>query len=428
MNLYKLYKNLFKRELVKIERELEESQFLPREELEELHFKKFKKLIEYAYENVPYYRKTWDKIGINPFMIKTKEDILKLPILTKEDLMNNLIELKSNKFSWEELKENHSGGTTGRMTIFYDCKLQELHGRAILNRQRRMTGVEPGERRALLWGFSEENKIKDFILNEKWLNAFDLKFEEYVEELRKFKPKLLSGYPSIIYEFVKELKNRNIILNDLGIKSIEVSCELLYSNFRKEIEDFFNCKIYNWYGCREVGNVCYECSEHNGMHINEEHVLVETVENNESVKEREGDLIITTLDKKGMPLIRYDVGDVGIISEKKCGCGRGSRLITEIKGRAGDIILGKNKVIHGEYFTHLFYGCRSVKQFQVIQKNKDNIDLKIVKTEDYNVNEINKIIHEIFEYSGLKVNLEFVNEIHPTKAGKRMFVVSEIAR
>jgi phenylacetate-CoA ligase len=178
--------------------------------------------------------------------------------------------------------------------------------------------------------------------------------------------------------------------------------------------------------------IAAECSFQEGLHINSENIMVEIDDYNQiyGIKGL-GEIIVTDLNNYAMPFIRYNMGDVGIKSNKLCSCGRGLPVISDVKGRSSDFIKTKSgKIIHGESFSHLFYGLSGIIKYQIIQESYENIHVIICSQEKISseINDtINKKLKDIIG-NDVNVTLEQVNEIKTTDSGKYRFAISEIEK
>jgi phenylacetate-CoA ligase len=196
---------------------------------------------------------------------------------------------------------------------------------------------------------------------------------KYHKDMEKFQPDVIISYASSIYLLAKFLEKKGIKPNYPKI-SISTSAETLYPHMRETIERVFNVKVFDKYGSREVSAIAYECEVHSGLHIIMDNVIVECIDpiTGEEVWDRPGEILITDLNNYGMPFIRYKIGDMGILSKEKCKCGRNTLLLKRVIGRTTDNFILKNgRIVHGEYFTHLFYGLEGIKEFQFVQEKID---------------------------------------------------------
>lgn len=422
-------------------RELELTQWLSTEEIKNLQWQKLKNLLEYAYINVPYYRRVFERLNMSPADITGPADFRELPVLDKGTITDNLSDIVSSSYNKRDLLKNSTGGSTGVNLRFFSDRKEVPFVQALVLRNDRWGGLELGDKHALLWGspfdMSRQKKLKNQIYNRirrlLFLSSYDLSEEvmyKYAKKLLQYKPKIIIGYSSALYLFAKFLEENKI--ENINPKSIISSAEVLYGYQRELIESVFECKIFNRYGSREIAAIAQESSEHSGMHINAEHVYVECLKEDgePAVHGERGELIITDLDNYGMPFIRYRIGDVGVLSDRKCNCGRGLPILEKVEGRTFDIIVGTNgRHFDGHFFSILLRtAVEGIKQFQVVQESKSEINIKIVVDEVFKTDYIDMLTNKIHEYCGedMKVNFDIVDEIQPTKSGKFRFVISKV--
>lgn len=417
---------------------LEKTQWWSRSELERFQQEKLQALLKHTYENVPYYHKIFKKLELKPQDIKNGDNLQKLPILTKEHIRNNLDDLTAKNYSKEELIPSATGGSTGEPMRFFIDKEWDTWNTAAAYREWSWAGYNLGDKMAYLWGAPQDlpnraklkAKIYNLIQRTIWLDAFNMtekRLDEYVGILRKFKPKVINAYASAIYLMAQYMEKRGI--DDIRPEAILTSCEVLFDYQRETIERAFGCEVFDYYSGRDTTLQAGECPEHSGYHLAIENAVIEFIKDDEHVSPGElGKIMITDLSNYAMPFIRYEIGDLGAPSDDMCSCGRGLPLMEKVVGRVTDIITTKEgKHIHGEFFTHLFYDTRGIKQFQFIQKTKDYAILRIVKGENYLQTELDTIIEKIYEQCGdMKIDVEFVESIPLTRSGKYRFTISEV--
>jgi len=419
-------------------RELEKSQWLTPEEIKDLQWNRLKRMLQHAYENVPYYNNLFKSLGAVPEDIRSPADFARLPILAKEDVQDNLNDLLAKNYE-NDLIPNATGGSTGKPLNFFRNRESELNNYAATFRHFQMTGWQLGDKMALLWAYdkdlSADSSIgKRIALKYLWhrceLNAFDLneeKLHDFTIVITKFKSAYLRGIATALYLFARYVRENGYSIKLDGIIS---EAEVLHPFQRELIEQTFQTKVFDVYGCREFGPIASECSEHEGMHINAENLYVEFIRDNQPVAPGEdGDIIITSLRNFGLPFIRYKIEDTGEPSNAKCPCGRGLPMIKAVTGRTSDFFVTQDgRLVHGEYFTHLFWETRGVKQFQIVQKDYNEFTLRIVKSEEFDSQEIHGIVQRMREHIGenLNVTVEYLSRIPPTASGKYHFAISEI--
>jgi phenylacetate-CoA ligase len=422
-------------------RQLDRQQYWSKESLESLQLTRLQEIVKYAFDHTQYYRRVMTERGLTPASIKSLKDIEKLPVLTKQIIQNHGDELISDEYKKSELIKDASGGSTGKPTEYYKDLNRHNIRRADIIRHDRWSGWNIGERSALIWGAQRDLKslqsFKEFILSRYvariWeLDAFSMtpqNMDGFVEELIKIKPSMILGYANALYVFAQYMIEYHPN-HKIKLKGIISSAETLTEKKRTTIEKAFNCKVLNRYGSREVGLIASECKQQSGLHINADNVLVEVLSGEHPMPQGErGDIVVTDFLNKGMPFIRYKLEDVGYLSVDQCQCGITLPLLGAVEGRTGDFFVGKdNTMIHGEYFTHLFYGISEVKQFQIIQHTLLDVELKIASDAPDSKEYLSVIIEKIKSMLGEKVIVEvkFVESIPTPASGKSLFTISKV--
>lgn len=419
--------------------QLEQSQWYNQEQLHKLQSDKLKDLLTYAYMNVQYYRMLFDSKKIHPDSIKTPDGLKKIPFLTKDKISKNIEMLKSK--NTKNLKQSCTGGSTGAPLIFYLGKKRISYDIAAKLRATRWWGVDLGDPEIVIWGSPVEltkqdfaRRIRDKLFKTRLLSAFDMgedRILEYLDIIRKFRPRHVFGYPSSIYVFSKYAKQKNIRLDNLGVKVIFCTAENLYDYQRELISEVFNAPVANGYGGRDTGFIAHECPEAHKMHITAESIIVEIIDHkgNSLPSGHRGEIVITNLDTHDFPFIRYKTGDIGILSEGTCSCGRGLPLLKNIEGRTTDFIITQDKrIIHGLSLIYVLREIHGIKEFKIIQEETDLFTVKIVKNPVFSY-ESEAVIKKGFQ-KGLRANVKikfiYLPKIEAEKSGKFRYVVSKL--
>jgi len=416
-------------------KELEKNQWLKLEELREIQQKNLKFLIKHAYENTPYYHRKFKERGLKPDDIKTKEDLAKLPALTKEEFRNNFDDLVTTSYSRQKMRLYSTGGSTGEPLRFYVIKKQRSWETAAMIRGNSWCGYRLGDKISLIWGspidVSETEKFDNKIINFFWRRLFlaaselsEARMRRYAQKLIDFKPKILRGYSSAVYLLSRFIEHEGL---NVSPDAVITTAEMLFDHQRRKIEEVFGCDVYDSYGSREVEEIASECAEHVGYHISAENVVLEFVKNGEWVAPGEmGAILVTNLSNYAMPFIRYEIGDLGKQSDEICPCGRGLPLLKSLEGRITDIIVTPDKFISSPILENVFLDL-PVKQYQIIQETEKKIVIKIVKDEGYSPKDAKSIITKINRYIGhIQIEFRLVDSIPPSESGKRRVVISDI--
>jgi len=413
------------------------------QKLQRLQEEKLAQLLLHAYENVPYYHDILKEARVIDNNEALLENFEKVPVLTKQIIRQQGDKLYSKDYRTRKWYFNTSGGSTGEPVKFIQDKYYKAWGMACQYYFYRMCGGDMGEPIVKLWGSQRDvfkgsekitTQIQRYLSNVTLLNSFKMSQEDmqrYASLWNKARPKLVHAYTSSILEFARfiERSGRKVFRP----ASILCTAETLTEDVRGFAEKIFGCPVLNQYGSREVGIIACECPKKEGMHTFPVNNKIEILDDNlEPCKPADtGGIYITNLNNYSMPLIRYNIGDTGKIGEKqRCSCGRGWPLIGSVTGRQSDHFRTRaGKLVHGEYFTHLFYMKKGIRKFQVIQKDFDLITIKLVVTDPKELNKSKELlIHSIRKVMGAdcKVEFKFVEEIPPTPSGKYIYTICNV--
>ncbi len=417
---------------------LEASQWYSPLALKELQLEKLKMLLNHAYQNVPWYRKKFQERNITPGDIRTLDDLQILPILTKDDLRSQTTILAAQGYRGRKSIAKTSG-STGISVKFYKDRQSSGYGRAAMYRGHRWFGVDIGDREARLWGVpigvkeKMVHRLADYFLNRFRETSFELSdiiLENYLASIQKQNPKYLMGYPSMVYQFARFLKEKKIDLRSC-FAMVKVTSESLYEYQRTLIADVFQCPIVNEYGAAETGLIGFECPYH-GMHLMSECAIVEEHAKDE-LSDGNSELIVTDLNNYALPVIRYKLGDRGKLSTGICKCGRGLPLIDNIQGRSSDIVYKADSTpVHSSIFSYILKEVTriggGVRQYKVYQDEIGQLRIEIVKDSGYKQTSeqlIKEIIYRQFG-NNMRLDISYVNEIQREKSGKLRYFVSKL--
>ena len=322
-------------------------ELMERKELEELQLQRLKSVVEKVYKNVPFYEKKFKQAGITPEDIKSLKDLAKLPTTKKQDLRDNY-PFGLFAVPLEEVVRVHaSSGTTGKPTVVgYTAKDIETWS-DLMARDFVMVGVKKGDifQNAVNYGFFTGGLGVHYGIERMGAMAVPSgvgNTERQLEIMMDFAVTVLHCTPSYALYLAETAKARGVV-DRLRLRIGCFGAEPWSDESRKELEDTLHIKAYDSYGLSEMmgPGVAFECQEQNGLHIWEDHFLIEILDENEqpSAPGEPGELVITSLTKEAMPLIRYHTGDVTYIMEDKCPCQRTSRKLHRFLGRADDMLI-----------------------------------------------------------------------------------------
>ncbi len=198
-----------------------------------------------------------------------------------------------------------------------------------------------------------------------------------------------------------------------------------------KISDTFGCPVANGYGGRDAGFIAHECPA-GGMHITAEDIIVEIVDSNDHPLPHgeSGEIVVTHLASRDFPFIRYRTGDIGILDDRTCDCGRGLPLLREIQGRSTDFVVAQDgTVMHGLALIYILRDMSEIKVFKIIQESLDFTRIQVVAETGLHPSQISRITESFQTRLGwdVKIKVEQVSEIPAEKSGKFRYVVSKVA-
>jgi phenylacetate-CoA ligase len=418
--------------------ELLRTQWLSRDELAELQWKKVTRLLHHAYENSPYYRKRFQEHGVSPEQIQSPGDLSRVPLLTKEELRKNYSEMAVTESTYK-YSAAKSSGSTGQSVKFWKDHRASGAGRAAMMRGHSWYGVNIGDREATLWGVPLSrsgrirSRIRDFLLNrfrEKNFQLSDEVLRSFYEKMKRVRPAYLMGYSSLVYEFAQFMQQQELDGAALELRMVKVTAESLFDYQRELIEQVFSTSVANEYGAAEVGIVAFECPER-GLHITAEGVYVEELDT--SVPDVGAELVITDLDNFYSPIIRYRVGDYGRCSDMVCRCERGLPLLRDVVGRTSDVVHGPDgTVFHSSIFSYILKEITGrdggIAKYRVYQDQKGRLEFEIVRAPtftDDTVSFLKALVADEFG-SGMETVIRFVDVIEREPSGKLRYFISRV--
>ena len=414
---------------------LEDSQWRPPDEIRALQESRLRELIRHSYRNVPYYRSTFDRLGLKPADINSVEDLQKLPVLTKDIIRREFPDnITAQDTPRKRLTLCHSGGSTGEPLPYYQDRQAISWRFACLFRFWRWAGYEFGKRWIRLDLIAHDTpaqKMVDALGRCKFFRLSRMNQDTLrlgVERIRKYKPELIRGYASQVFLLAKYLKDNGI--SDIHPVSIITTGDMLYPHYRELIEEQFGCKVYDTYGGNSIV-ISGQC-EAGANHIAAENIILEFIKDDRPVKPGElGTVLVTDLSNCGMPFIRFRIGDLARPLQEKCKCGRGLPLMSSVVGRDTDIVVTPDgNYLVAYFFGHIFESMMSVDQFQVVQEAEDEIEVKIVKNNKFSNEDARYIEDAIRRGAGekLKIRLNFVQDVPVPSSGKIRLVISEVGQ
>jgi phenylacetate-CoA ligase len=300
-------------------------------------------------------------------------------------------------------------------------------------------GAEPGTKQLYLWGVPlgqqttwqrGKNALYNWVYRRRILNSFEWnerRAGEFLASLNGYRPDALVAYTNPLYTLARWLDAHR--LTPYSPRSIVIGAEKLHDFQRELIESVFQAPVFETYGSREFMLIGAECDRHEGLHLTQENLLIEVLEDDGSATPpgEEGNVVVTDLYNYGMPFVRYVTGDRATAGWRMCSCGRGLPLLTNVVGRRLDMLeTPEGRQVPGEFFPHLLKEFPAIRQFQVVQAERDRIELRAVFNGDWTESERCRLEEEVRHVVGTCVQFVIVavDEIPLTPAGKLRVVVN----
>lgn len=426
-------------------KDLSQSQWKSQDELLSRQWQLVRRTVNKAVREVPYYHKIYSDMGWDVHNGEfSYEDFLGFPKIDKESLRDHIAEFINPNYKGRVTTGRTSGSTGHSLTLYYNSE-HESYSEAARWRAKDWWGVKPSSHQVAIWGRPYtgyrdrlKQRIKSYSMSTLIFSAFDLQEETLAQIWKKifrFRPSIIYGYPSAIFQLAVYLKENRKRADPLGLKVIMVTAETITSQQRSLIEDAFGCKTANEYGCSETGGFVYECP-HGSWHISSELTFIEFLdhEGKPSPPGQTGEIFITHLRNDYMPLIRYRVGDMGASLPGVCTCGRGLPLMKVSVTKESDVFrLPNGKIYSSEIFDYInlavikAYPC-SILQFRVVQKTPDHFEVEIVVGSDrsgHGEELFGRLMRQQLEEK-IQIHFKRVPKIEREPSGKLRYFISEV--
>jgi phenylacetate-CoA ligase len=398
-------------------------------------------MVRHAAGNCPWYRKVFRELGLDPEDFRTRDDLLKLPLIGRDELRDHAEEMVPDNQDRTRLQYAATGGSSGIPVGFYRHRDRTYQVEsAFITRFRTWAGVNDTTREIVCAGGSGKDETTgerqiwsvDRRRNNLSISSDDLTRENFnwmMPMIREFKPRIFRGYPSAAAIFAGLMLEAG---EKLPLKAVFTSSETLYDAQRARIEEAFETKVFDLYGHSERVVVAAECERHEGYHVFSEYGLLELIDEEGNPVTEEGavgEVVGTTLLHDYFPLIRYRTGDRAVYTGKRCSCGRPFPMIKRPDGRLQELLIaGGGRSIsmtsinrHDDLFA-------AVDQFQFHQKREGEALLRVIPGPRYDQAEERRILDSVIEHIGgdFKLTIEHVEKIEKTRIGKHRFLIQEI--
>ncbi len=367
-----------------------QAECMPRPLLEELQLARLKKTLEHCYRRVPFYQKKWDACHFHPEAIQSLDQLQKLPFTNKEDLRENypfgLFALPMDQV----VCLHSSTGTTGKPTVVAYSRNDLDHWSQLIARELAASGLQPGVIVQIAFGYGITTGGLGFHMGAERLGAAVLPTSNTLSpaqqlfDLKELNVGMLLCTPSFATTLQEEAEKSGMDLKELPVAGAIMGGEAWSLNLRERLEKDWSFKAYDTYGLSEVigPGVAHECEYQKGHHIYEDHFIPEIVdfETGKPVQPGEyGELVLTSLTKEAMPVIRYRTRDRTRWLTGTCECGRTFKRMDRVVGRLDEsVLLGKRRIYPSD-IEHIVFRFNELSEYYQLVSDKEPMQrLKII--------------------------------------------------
>lgn len=439
---FPLHEKLLQRPTFDYLTHLEQTQWLSREAIEALQLEKLKTLLKIAINHCPWHAEhiRAANIDLTNQNQLTYNDLRRLPIMDKNDAINN-----AKHLMWQSVPggahRSNTGGSSGQPLSFYYGRWRQASDAAGRIRARHWYGINVGDPEVYLWGAPVElNKtdkiktIRDRMMNQLVLNAFEMSpanMNQYIEAIQTYHPKCIYGYASSIALLAAHIRARSKKIKTPHLKVICTTGEPLYPDQRQLIEEVFAVPTANEFGSRDIGFTAHETPQGQILLMSES-IILEVLDNQgQTVAPGElGEAVLTGLCSDAQPFIRYRTGDIVRLSNESCKEGRGLHVIDEVIGRTTDFVVrADGTIMHALAIIYIMRAIEGINEFKFVQQTINVIEISLVTNPFWNDDCKNQITKGIKQRLGneVAITIRLVDKIPIEKSGKHRYIVSHVA-
>lgn len=429
--------NLRASQLLALQFQLEQSQWLPPEEIERRQIRQLGILLNHAYQAVPFYRERLEGAGLIPGRIKGPGDWRKIPLLKRVDIQSAGKSLLATKAPKEHGAPGYSttSGSSGAPVTVVGTAVTRLFWNAFILRQHLWHRRNFTLKLATIRHFDEPHSNEVQIVTDNWGSgtvgivatgpAVSLNIREPVAEqadwLERQNPGYLLSYPSNLFALARHFTESGRQLTKL--REVRSFGEILEPHVRVACREAWGVPVTDAYSSQEVGYMAMQCPQHEYYHVQSEGVLIEVLDEhgNPCQPGEIGRVVVTSLHNFRMPLLRYDIGDFAEVGES-CDCGRGLPVLKRIVGRQRNMF----RLPSGEQFwpTFDFGGTPKdlppIRQFQVVQRSQEEVEAILVvfrPLSDDEEQRIKSLLTRSLRHP-FQIKLTYTDNIPPGPTGK----------
>jgi phenylacetate-CoA ligase len=415
-------------------RELTASQWLSAGQLVALQAERLRSILDFAWRQNAFHRDRMKAAGIDPSDIRGPAELPALPLLTKDDIRDAGERLFSAGYGPENTLHTRTGGSTGvPLHVYVDFEAMNWKHAATW-RHNGWVGWRPGDKVAAIWGDTDKGfnwkAWLRFKLQHRTIYLDTLKFSadrlrNFHADILSYRPTVLMGHAHSVYQFALFCMEHELRLPKLS--GVVTTAMTLSELERRSIEEAFDARVFNRYGCEELSIIASESDAHAGLHVFSEGLILEHLP---TEVDGEYELVITDLFNRAMPMIRYAIGDVAHKAEGPCPTGRGLARLARVSGRTADFLYRPDGTpvfgisLLDTYIIHI----PGIRQAQMVQNDLNAINVNVVPSEGFGADTedaIRGVIAREFG-PGVAVHIRRVERLEQTERGKYRFSICNI--
>lgn len=404
-------------------------------------------MLGHAWAEVPYYREVLPgpPPGPRPGLDSLQAYLDQVPVLTKDIMRDREPQLHARAGHPRRTYPNTSGGSTGVPVMF---RQDQRHWDITAATQMRNTewyGRRFGQPELYIWGSEIDilkgqaglrMRVANALSGRRYFNAFMMAEDSLLrllEDLAVTRWPLIVAYTQTLYEIARMARQRG--LKPVPPGAIVTTAETLHDFMRAEIEEVFGAPVYDRYGSRECGDIAAECPQARSLHVFPWNCYVEVVDaaGRRLPPGQEGDVVVTSLTNRTMPLIRYRIGDrAAMLPDGRCACGRAGQRLARVAGRASDVFRRRDGgMVDGKFFLALLHLKPWIRSYQIVQRDYDRVEILVVPA-----GELRPGAAEVAEMQAdtrmvmgqdCRVELRFVGDLARSGSGKWRYTISHVA-
>ncbi len=392
---------------------------------------KLEMLISHCYRHVPYYKRTFDELGITIQDIQSIEDLRRLPLLDKEQVRRLGRELLAENVSFYQRGRTTTSGSTGAPLTLYIDETARAFERALSFYHLLWLGWSPSDRVAYISpnpgsgptrhtpviSGSHELRLTFTAMDEERLSAA-------VRLLEGFRPDILSAWPSSLYLLARWMSRKGKRLQ--SPRFLVTSSENLYPHVRDFLEEFYQARVIDFYGQEESVAFAMQCDNPGPYHVQMQASIPELLPAHDDLYEVVG----TSLHNSAMPLLRYRTGDLVRRNHTACRCGRPFADIKSVDGRESDfIVTPERKIVSPLILNHCFHGLDELRESQIIQEDASTLRVVVAPWDSVSEDTSNTLLNSLrntLESDSIRIILEQRDELPECSGCKTPFIVSRL--